>query len=147
MVAKEGDEVELECNIISGASSPFFYKVSWLYTGHDSFITNALVELDHTGLLSYPENQGLRGLQKRLRLSRPTQSSFYLGIQRAHEGDGGTYKCQIEQYQLGHEGHWQQKASESAGPIMLSVNVPGMIISLKALSRQLYGCGLHGCLK
>lgn len=123
--------MKLECNIISGASSPsFFYKVYWLYTGHDSSTPSTLVELDHMGLMRYPENPGLRGLQERLRLSRPNQSSFYLEIQKAHEGDKGTYKCQVELYQLDREGHWQQKASESAGPVMLTVNVPGMIISL-----------------
>lgn len=124
LTVKEEDEVELKCNIISGASSPsFFYKVVWLYTGRDSSVRNALVELDHTGLLSYPDNQELRGLQGRLRLSRPTQRSFYLGIQRACEGDTGTYRCQVEQYQLDNEGHWQQKASDTAGPITLTVNV------------------------
>lgn len=140
LVAKEGDDVELKCNIISGAFSPsFFYKVSWLYTRDNPFISKVLIELDHTGLLSYYENQGLEGLQSRLRLSRPSQSSFCLGIQRAHEEDSGTYKCQIEQYQLGHEGQWQQKASQSAGLVMLTVNVPGMIISLRELCWQLYG--------
>uniref|UniRef100_A0A3Q3X629 Ig-like domain-containing protein n=1 Tax=Mola mola TaxID=94237 RepID=A0A3Q3X629_MOLML len=121
LVATEGDEVEFRCNIISDASSPsLFYKVSWLYAEYGSSIANALVELDHTGLLRYPENQGLRGLQERLRLSRPTQSSFYLGIHRAHEGDSGMYKCKIEQYQLDHKAHWQQKASESAAPVSLT---------------------------
>ncbi|XP_073329448.1 immunoglobulin superfamily member 3-like [Pagrus major] len=129
---REGEEVELECNVISGAPSPsFFYKVTWLYTEHDSSVMNALVELDHRGLLSYPENQKVRGLQGRLRLSRPTQSSFHLGIQRAHEGDGGTYKCQVEQHQLDHEGRWQQKASESGGPITLTVNVPENNLSIE----------------
>ncbi|XP_076603517.1 immunoglobulin superfamily member 2-like [Chaetodon auriga] len=123
LIAKEGDELELKCNITSGASSPFFYKVTWLSTGNDPSITNVLVELDHTGLLSYPENQRLKGLQGRLCLTRPTQSSFYLGIQKVHEEDSGTYKCQVEQYQLNHEGHWQQKASEKGGPITLTVNV------------------------
>ncbi|KAL7384641.1 hypothetical protein ABVT39_006182 [Epinephelus coioides] len=124
VTSMEGDEVELKCTIITGASGPsFFYKATWFYTGHDSSASNPLVELDHTGLLSYPENQELSGLQGRLRLSRPTQSSFYLGIQRAHVDDSGTYRCQVEQYQLDHEGHWQQKASDSAGPIVLSVNV------------------------
>lgn len=139
LTAREGDEVELKCNIISGASSPsFMYKVAWLYVGNDPSVTNVLVELDHTGLLIYPEKQGQRGLQGRLRLSRPTRSSFLLGIQKAHEGDSGTYKCQVEQYQLDREGHWQQKASESAGPITLTVNVAGMSASFRALCRQLY---------
>lgn len=126
LAAKEGDEVKLECDIVSGAFSPsLFYKVSWLYTRQDSVIENALVELDHTGLLSYPQTQGLRGLQERLRLSRPTQRSFFLHIQRGHEEDSGTYKCLIEQYHLDNEGQWQQKASQSAGPIVLTVYVPG----------------------
>ncbi|XP_070694283.1 immunoglobulin superfamily member 3-like isoform X2 [Pempheris klunzingeri] len=131
LIVKEGDEVEVECNIISGASSPsFFYKVTWLYTGRDSSIASSLVELDHTGLLRYPENQKLRGLQGRLRLSRPTQSSFKLGIQKAHEGDRGTYQCQVEQYQLDQEGLWQQKASDIAGSIMLTVNVTEQNLSI-----------------
>ncbi|XP_059198540.1 immunoglobulin superfamily member 3-like [Centropristis striata] len=124
LTAKEGEEVELKCHIISGASSPsFFYKVTWFYTGHDTSAPKDLVELDHTGLLSYPRNQELRDLQGRLRLYRPAQKSFYLGIQRAHEDDSGTYQCQVEQYQLDHEGRWQQKASDRAGPIALTVNV------------------------
>ncbi|XP_040003692.1 immunoglobulin superfamily member 3-like isoform X2 [Xiphias gladius] len=132
LIAREGDEVELKCNIISGASSPsFFYKVSWFYTGHSSSVMNVpLVELDHTGLLRYPKNQALRGLQGRLRLSRPTKMSFYLGIQRAHEGDSGTYQCQVEQYQLDGEGHWQQKASDSGSPIGLTINVVEKNLSL-----------------
>ena len=122
--------MELKCDIISGASGPsFFYKVSWLYTGKDSSAQVVLVELDQTGLLRYPEN-----MQGRLRLSRPTQSSFYLGIQRAHEGDSGTYQCQVEQYQLDHEGLWQQKASDSAGTVTLTVNVTGMIFKCGCVS-------------
>nr|XP_020441499.1 immunoglobulin superfamily member 3-like isoform X2 [Monopterus albus] len=124
LVAREGDKVELKCNIISGASNPsFFYKVSWLYTGQSSLVNITLLELDHTGLLRYPDNQALRDLQGRLHLTRPSQSSFLLGIQRAHESDSGTYQCLVDQYQLDREGHWQQKLSDSAGPIMLTVNV------------------------
>ncbi|XP_026151200.1 immunoglobulin superfamily member 3-like isoform X2 [Mastacembelus armatus] len=133
LTTMEGGEVELKCNIISGASSPsLFYKVIWLYTGHDSSAMNvSLLELDHTGLLRYPENQVVRGLQGRLRLSRPTQSSFYLGIQRACEGDSGTYQCLVEQYQLDYEGHWQQKSSNTAGPITLIVNVAEKNLSVE----------------
>ncbi|XP_076025987.1 immunoglobulin superfamily member 3-like [Genypterus blacodes] len=122
---REGEEVELECSLISGAANPsLFYTIAWLYTGSDPAVVKApLVKLDHTGLLRYPENQDLRGLQARLRLSRPTHSSFRLGIQRAHDGDSGTYECQVEQYQLDHQGDWQLKASDGSGPIMLSVNV------------------------
>lgn len=135
--AREGDEVELKCNITSGAYGPLFlYKVAWLYTGHNSSSTKALVELDHRGLLSYPKNQELRGLQGRLRLSRPTQSSFYLGIQSACEGDSGTYWCQVEQYQLD-EGLWQQKASDSSGPITLTVNVTENNLSILKEEKKL----------
>ncbi|XP_008273849.1 immunoglobulin superfamily member 3-like [Stegastes partitus] len=132
LVYREGDDVELKCNIISGASSAsFFYKVTWFYTVHSSSTTNtSLVELDHTGLLSYPENKELRGLQARLCLLRPTKSSFYLTIQRAHEGDSGAYWCQVEQYQLDNEGRWQQKASDSAGPISLNVTVAEKSLSI-----------------
>ncbi|XP_058472399.1 immunoglobulin superfamily member 3-like [Solea solea] len=124
-ITTEGDEVVLQCHIISGALSPsFFYKVAWLYSGNGSPSTNVpLVELDHNGLLRYPENQALVGLQGRLHLYRPTQSSFYLKIQRAHEADSGTFQCQVDQYQLDRDGHWQQKASDKAGPITLAVNV------------------------
>ncbi|XP_035031376.2 immunoglobulin superfamily member 3 isoform X1 [Hippoglossus stenolepis] len=132
LIAGEGDEVELKCNILSGAFSPsVFYKVAWIYTGHNSSMTNVpLVELDHMGLLRYPESGALRELQGRLRLARPTQSSFYLRIQTAHEGDSGTFQCQVEQYQLDREGHWQQKASETAGPISLTVNVAEKNLSI-----------------
>ncbi|XP_060944505.1 immunoglobulin superfamily member 3-like [Limanda limanda] len=132
LIAGEGDEVKLKCNILSGAFSPsVFYKVAWLFTGHSSPTTNvSLVELDHMGLLRYPENEPLRDLQGRLRLVRPTQSSFHLRIQTAHEGDSGTFQCQVEQYQLDREGHWQQKASESAGPISLTVNVAEKNLSM-----------------
>ncbi|XP_037646675.1 immunoglobulin superfamily member 3-like [Sebastes umbrosus] len=134
--AMEGDEVELKCNITSGASGPsFLYKIAWLYTGHDGS-TKALVELDHRGLLSYPKNQELTGLQGRLRLSRPTQSSFSLGIQSAREGDSGTYQCQVEQYQLD-EGRWQQKASDSTGPITLTVNVTENNLSILKEEKKL----------
>ncbi|KAK5861089.1 hypothetical protein PBY51_022509 [Eleginops maclovinus] len=143
LTAREGDEVELECNIISGASSPFFfYKVTWLYIRYGSSVRSALVVLDHTGLLSYPKNQELRGLQGRLHFSRPTQSSFYLGIKSAHEEDNGTYQCQVEQYQLvqlvtGKEGNWQQTASDSAGPISLTVNVAENNLSVEAEELEL----------
>ncbi|XP_019208767.1 immunoglobulin superfamily member 3 isoform X1 [Oreochromis niloticus] len=125
LTAKEGEEVELNCNITSGASgSSVFYGVIWRYAAHSSSLKNAsLVELDHTGLVSYPDNKDMRGLQERLRLSRPTQKSFYLSIQKAHEEDSGTYWCQVDQHQLDHEAHWQLKASDSGGAIKLSVKV------------------------
>lgn len=126
LFAKEGEDVELWCDIVSGASSPsHFYKVSWLYTDKNLSSTDVLVQLDHTGLLSYPEHPGLHGLQQRLRLSRPKQRSTYLGIEKAQEEDSGTYSCQIELFQLDHKGQWQQKASESSSPITLTVNAPG----------------------
>ncbi|CAI5655902.1 unnamed protein product [Oreochromis niloticus] len=127
LTAKEGEEVELNCNITSGASgSSVFYGVIWHYAAHSSSLKNAsLVELDHTGLVSYPDNKDIRGLRERLRLSRPTQKSFYLSIQKAHEEDSGTYWCQVDQHQLDHEAHWQLKASDSGGAIKLSVKVTG----------------------
>ncbi|XP_014188799.2 immunoglobulin superfamily member 3 [Haplochromis burtoni] len=125
LTAKEGDEVKLNCSITSGASgSLVFYRVIWHYAAHSSSLKKAsLVELDHTGLVSYPENKDIRGLQERLRLSRPTQKSFYLSIQKAHEEDSGTYWCQVDQYQLDNEAHWQLKASDSGGAIKVSVKV------------------------
>lgn len=124
LAAKEGEDVALRCNFSSGASGPsYFYKVSWLYSQN---LPKTLVQLDHTGLLSYPENPGLHSLLGRLHLSRPDQTSTYLGIQKAQEGDSGTYKCQIELFQLDHKGQWQQKASQSSSPITLTVNGPGM---------------------
>ncbi|CAG5865671.1 unnamed protein product [Menidia menidia] len=131
--AREGDEVELSCDIISGASgTSFFYKATWFYAPQTSpTINSSLVRLDHTGLLSYPENQALRGLQGRLRLTRPSQSSYRLRIQTAHEEDSGTYWCQVEQYQPNTEGRWQQKASESSGPTVLAVNVTDVQLSIR----------------
>nr|XP_014264516.2 immunoglobulin superfamily member 3 [Maylandia zebra] len=125
LTAKEGEEVKLNCSITSGASgSSVFYRVIWHYAAHSSSLKKAsLVELDHTGLVSYPENKDIRGLQERLRLSRPTQKSFYLSIQKAHEEDSGTYWCQVDQYQLDNEAHWQLKASDSGGAIKVSVKV------------------------
>ncbi|XP_029936438.1 immunoglobulin superfamily member 3-like isoform X2 [Myripristis murdjan] len=124
VTAKEGAEVDLMCSLTSGAFSPsFLYTLTWLYTASDRSVMKVpLVKLDHTGLLKYPTNKQLLGLQRRIRLSRPTPSSFHLGIQPAHEGDSGTYQCQVEQYQLDPQGHWQQKASDDSGPITLSVN-------------------------
>ncbi|KAK2839879.1 hypothetical protein Q5P01_013619 [Channa striata] len=132
LIVREGDEVELKCDVISNLSDPASsYKFSWLYAGNNSSIQNVtVVELDHTGLLRYPENQALRGLQGRLRLSRPTQGSFYLGIQSVHEEDSGTYQCQVEQYQQDHKGQWQQKASISTGPVTLTVNVAEKKLSI-----------------
>uniref|UniRef100_A0A3P9AYM1 Ig-like domain-containing protein n=1 Tax=Maylandia zebra TaxID=106582 RepID=A0A3P9AYM1_9CICH len=125
---------KLNCSITSGASgSSVFYRVIWHYAAHSSSLKKAsLVELDHTGLVSYPENKDIRGLQERLRLSRPTEKSFYLSIQKAHEEDSGTYWCQVDQYQLDNEAHWQLKASDSGGAIKLSVKVTGMITVLES---------------
>uniref|UniRef100_A0A673AUI1 Zgc:91849 n=1 Tax=Sphaeramia orbicularis TaxID=375764 RepID=A0A673AUI1_9TELE len=136
----EGTDVELKCSLISAApGASFFYRVMWRYTRLNSSIVSApLVELDHTGLLRYPPNPKVRHLQGRLRLSRPSQSSFHLGLQGVHEEDSGTYECQVEQYQLDQDGQWQQKASDNTGPITLTVNVAGMIISLRVLPRQVY---------
>lgn len=131
LAAREGDEVELECNIAAGAFTPsLFYAVSWLYGRDEPSSPEALVKLDHTGLLTYPQSPGLAGLQGRLRLSRPTQSSFRLHIQRSHEEDGGSYRCLVEQFHLDSEGQWQQKASDSAGPVTVTVRVPGKNLSV-----------------
>ncbi|KAJ0005604.1 hypothetical protein NQD34_015498, partial [Periophthalmus magnuspinnatus] len=120
---KEGEDVELECKLISAVDSPsFFYKVIWLYSEHNGPIRNVpLVELDHTGLLSYPVHQDVRALQGRLRLLRPAQSSFDLGIHTAHEQDSGTYVCRVEQYQLDRDRQWQQKAADETSPMALNV--------------------------
>ncbi|XP_054642114.1 immunoglobulin superfamily member 2-like [Dunckerocampus dactyliophorus] len=127
VTAREGDEVQLKCDLISNASSPsLFHTITWFYSRRGPPAVNSLLlQLDHTGLLRYPRNQRLHGLQGRLRLSRPNSNSIGLAIQRVSEEDSGTYRCRVEQYQLGYEGHWQQKASVDGGPIMLSVNVTG----------------------
>lgn len=126
LLVEEGEDVELGCDIVSGASSPsHFYKVSWLYAGRNLSSSIALVQLDHTGLLSYPETPGLGGLQRRLHLSRPAQMSSRLRVQRALEGDSGAYTCQVELFQLDHKGRWQQQASQSSAPITLAVEGPG----------------------
>lgn len=39
--------------------------------------------------------------------------------------DGGLYQCRVEQFHLQNEGQWQLKASESAGPVMVTVVLPG----------------------
>lgn len=139
LIAKEGAEVELKCDIVSPVSgASFFYKVSWLHTVRGSPTRNAsLVELDHTGLLSYPTDQGVRSLQQRLHLSRPTQSSFSLRIQKVREVDSGTYWCRVEQYQLDHDNRWLQKASESVGPITLTVNVAEQNLLLEKQEEEL----------
>lgn len=139
--------MKLECNIITGAFTPsLFYAVSWLYSRDDPSGLKALVKLDHTGLLKYPQVRGLEGLQGRLRLSRPTQSSFCLHIQRSHEEDGGTYKCLIEQFHLDNEGQWQQKASESAGPVVLTVRLPGRTSTLYASDIHYRSKVFHFCI-
>uniref|UniRef100_A0A3P8NUN5 Ig-like domain-containing protein n=1 Tax=Astatotilapia calliptera TaxID=8154 RepID=A0A3P8NUN5_ASTCA len=146
LTAKEGEEVKLNCSITSGASgSSVFYRVIWHYAAHSSSLKKAsLVELDHTGLVSYPENKDIRGLQERLRLSRPTQKSFYLSIQKAHEEDSGTYWCQVDQYQLDNEAHWQLKASDSGGAIKVSESnvIPKTLTKCSTLLSCLLGTSL-----
>lgn len=124
---KEEDDVELECNLISTVDSPsFFYKVLWLYSEHNTSNSQvSLVELDHTGLLTYPVHERVQALQERLQLRRPTQSCFNLGIHRVHEDDGGEYVCRVELYQLDRDGQWHQKASEETSPVSLHVNMTG----------------------
>uniref|UniRef100_A0A669BVA6 Ig-like domain-containing protein n=1 Tax=Oreochromis niloticus TaxID=8128 RepID=A0A669BVA6_ORENI len=140
------EEVELNCNITSGASgSSIFYGVIWHYAANSSSLKNAImVKLDHTGLVSYPDNKDFRGLQERLRLSRPTQKSFYLSIQKAQEEDSGTYWCEVDQYQLDNEAHWQLKASDSGGAIKLSVKVTGMITPLEVFCWDPNGIAILG---
>ncbi|XP_061735120.1 immunoglobulin superfamily member 3-like [Nerophis ophidion] len=130
--AREGDQVQLRCDLITETSGPpLFYKLTWFYTGRGSpAVNNQLLELDRSGMLRYPSNKGLHGLQKRLRLSRHEPSSFGLEIQRVHEQDSGTYHCRVEQYQLGLHGQWQQKASVDGVPIILSVNVTDNNLSI-----------------
>ncbi|XP_061547257.1 immunoglobulin superfamily member 3-like [Phycodurus eques] len=132
IIAKEGDEVQLKCELISGAcGDSCFYKVIWFHTRRGSSDVNAsLLELDHMGVLSYPETKGLHGLQGRLRLPRPNRRSFGLEIQRLHEQDSGTYWCQVERYQLGNEGRWEQKGSVDGGAVMLVVNLTDNILSI-----------------
>lgn len=143
-MATEGDEVKLRCNISSDASA-LYYKVLWFYASPASLSMNySLVELDHTGLLTYPMSQALSGLQSRLRLSRPTQNDFYLGIQRAHKADSGIYWCQVEQYQLDNDGQWKQKASKTSGSITLTVNVTGRVAYCASVFRNLARCDARG---
>lgn len=120
--------MELGCDIISGASGPsFFYNVSWIYAGGGlSGGGGVLAELDHTGLLKYPENPGLGGLRRRLRLSRPAPTSSRLGIGNVQEEDEGSYTCQVHLYHMDNKDGWQYKASQSSAPITLSVRGPGM---------------------
>uniref|UniRef100_A0A669CRE6 Ig-like domain-containing protein n=1 Tax=Oreochromis niloticus TaxID=8128 RepID=A0A669CRE6_ORENI len=121
----EPEEVELNCNITSGASgSSIFYGVIWHYAANN--------------------NKDFRGLQERLRLSRPTQKSFYLSIQKAQEEDSGTYWCEVDQYQLDNEAHWQLKASDSGGAIKLSVKVTGMITPLEVFCWDPNGIAILG---
>lgn len=124
---KEGDDVELECNLTSVEdSTSFSYKVVWLYSELNTSISKVpLVQLDHTGLLTYPMHEEVQGLQERLQLKRPTQSTFNLAIHTVHEEDRGMYVCRVEQYQLDKDEQWQQKASEEASPVSLHVNVTG----------------------
>uniref|UniRef100_A0A8C6U083 Ig-like domain-containing protein n=1 Tax=Neogobius melanostomus TaxID=47308 RepID=A0A8C6U083_9GOBI len=128
LTVKEGDDVELTCSLFSEVNSPsVFYKVIWLYSEHIESGKIPLVELDHTGLLTYPTHEEVLYLQERLRLERSTQSSFNLGIRTVHEEDSGMYVCRVEQYQLDRDGQWQQKASKEMSPVLLQVNVTGMI--------------------
>lgn len=142
--------MELECKISTAAfTSSHFYAVSWFYSKDDPSNPKVLVELDHNGLLKYPHVQGLGDLQGRLRLSRPTQSSFLLHIQRSHEEDGGSYQCQVEQYHLDNKGQWQQRAVERAKPVVLTVKVPGRTATFcdidihYCLETFLFYVGLH----
>ncbi|XP_034042795.1 immunoglobulin superfamily member 3-like [Thalassophryne amazonica] len=138
LVVSEGDEVELESKLTSSPSPFLFYAITWFYIGPESTVIRVpLVKVNHTGLMWYPENKNLTGLQGRLRLSRPTHSTFQLRIQQAHEGDSGTYQCQVEQYQLNDEGDWVHKASQDAGPITLRVNITDSNLSMSKKDMEL----------
>ena len=130
LTAGEAEEVDLICTLTSGADNPSFrFTLNWFYMAPVAPGRRfSLVQLDHSGLLTYPKNQELQSLQERLRLSRPEHTSFHLGIQRADERDSGTYRCRVGQYQLD-QGAWQQKASDDSGPITLSVKPTGMLAS------------------
>ncbi|KAM6985019.1 immunoglobulin superfamily member 3-like [Aplochiton taeniatus] len=121
----EGEDVELNCSLTSGASDPsVLYALTWFYM--DSVPSSSkvpLVVLGHRGTLSYPENQGLQDLQGRICFSRPSRSSFRLALQGARQGDGGSYQCQVDQYRLNDQGTWEQKASEESGITNLTVMV------------------------
>ncbi|XP_057708006.1 immunoglobulin superfamily member 2-like isoform X2 [Corythoichthys intestinalis] len=126
LIAKEGDKVQLKCDLISDVSSnTCFYKVTWFYAKLGSSVDTPLLELNHFGLLRYSEHKDLQDLQERLRLSRPNWSSFGLEIQRVHQEDSGMYRCRVEQYQLGNEGKIEQLASAVGSSIVLSVNSTG----------------------
>ena len=134
LTAREAEDVDLNCTLTSGAANPSFrFTVRWFYVapGAPDGTKVLLVELDHSGLLTYPVQ--LQSIQERLRLSRPAHTSFHLGIQRADKGDSGTYQCEVEQYQL-NQGVWQLKASDHSGPITLSVEPTGMIALLASNS-------------
>ncbi|XP_020787515.2 LOW QUALITY PROTEIN: immunoglobulin superfamily member 3-like [Boleophthalmus pectinirostris] len=138
LTVEEGDDVELECNLVSAVDSPsVFYKVIWLYSEANEPIRQVpLVELDHTGLLSYPVDEAVRALQGRLRLLRPAQTSFNLGIHKAHEQDSGTYICRVEQYQLDRDGQWQQKASDETSPMTLNVTVTERSLLIEKIDKE-----------
>ncbi|KAJ3592275.1 hypothetical protein NHX12_007403 [Muraenolepis orangiensis] len=136
LVVTEGEDVDLNCSLTSGASdASLSYSLSWLYAGPDPSAVNrsfTLAELGHGGLLRRPENPELQGssLGRRLFLSRPTHGSFRLGIQRTQQGDGGAYWCRVEQFQLEQPGRWQLKAVDNSGRITLTVKATESKLSM-----------------
>ncbi|XP_077472958.1 immunoglobulin superfamily member 3-like [Stigmatopora argus] len=132
VIAKEGDKVQLKCDLISDASSKTcFYTVTWFYSRLGSFPINAqLLELNHLGLLRYSDRKDLQGMQGRIRLSRPNRSSFGLEIQSVHQVDSGKYRCRVEQYQLSTGGKMERTGSADGNSIAVSVNSPDIKLSL-----------------
>ncbi|KAK0155924.1 Immunoglobulin superfamily member 3 [Merluccius polli] len=125
LVVTEGEDVDLNCTLTSGAAEPSLdYPLTWFYMAPDPAITKrfTLAELTLGGLLRGPVNPELRGnLGRRLSLSRPTHDRFQLSIRRAQREDNGIYWCQVEQHQLDFQGRWHQKAVNESGRITLTV--------------------------
>ncbi|KAL0963627.1 hypothetical protein UPYG_G00308790 [Umbra pygmaea] len=144
---RDGDGVELTCSLTAGASGPAsLYALTWLYKrgSSSSSVKVPLVIMGRDGILTYPEDQEhLRpqGLKGRLTFSRPTHSTYQLGLQRAHQGDSGAYQCQVDQYQL-NDGKWKQTASDKSGTTNLTVKPIESVLTVSA-SPSLLGQNLH----
>lgn len=133
IAVKEGEGVDLNCTLTSGASDlASLYTFTWYYVGHGPSSSSKvpLMMLGHDGVLKYPENQGLRDLQGRLRFSRPTRGTLHLGLRNACQEDSGAFQCQVDQYKLNHQGNWELKASEKSGTTNLVVRPIGMMSSI-----------------
>ncbi|CAL8268354.1 unnamed protein product [Lota lota] len=123
LVVTEGDDVDLNCTLTSGASEPpLAYPLTWFYAAPRPGKNFTLAEVSLGGLLKRPGHPELGGGSgRRLSLSRPAHSTFQLSIRSAQQGDSGAYWCQVEQYQLDQRGLWQQKAVDASGQIHLTV--------------------------